>query len=77
MARAIPDLWQQLGPRGEIVEHRAARGEHQLIERALQVRAPQLRRVPELRFRHDTSARRAADLQRLIDDAGNDGRPTE
>jgi ribosome-binding factor A len=37
----------------------------------------QLRRVPELRFRHDTSARRAADLQRLIDDAGNGGRPTE
>ena len=47
VARAIPDLWQQLGPLGEIVEHRAAGGEHQLIERALQVRAPQLRRVPE------------------------------
>ncbi|MGZ6564602.1 MAG: hypothetical protein ACXVH1_34520 [Solirubrobacteraceae bacterium] len=47
MGRAIPDLWQQLGPLGEIVEHRAAGREHQLIERALQVRAPQLRRVPE------------------------------
>ena len=46
-ARAIADLDQQLGPLGEIVEQRAARGEHQLIERALQVRAPQLRRVPE------------------------------
>ena len=39
--------------------------------------ALQLRRVPELRFRHDTSARRAADLQRLIDDASNGGRPPE
>jgi ribosome-binding factor A len=39
--------------------------------------ALQLRRVPELRFRHDTSARRAADLQRLIDDAGSGGRPGE
>jgi ribosome-binding factor A len=39
--------------------------------------ALQLRRVPELRFRHDTTARHAADLQRLIDDAGNGGRPTE
>ena len=38
--------------------------------------ALQLRRVPELRFRHDTSARRAADLQRLLDDADS-GRPTE
>ena len=47
MARAIPDLWQQLGPLAEIVEHRAARREHQLIERALQIGAPQLRRVPE------------------------------
>lgn len=27
----------------------------------------QLRRVPELRFRHDTSAQRAAELSRLID----------
>ena len=40
-------------------------------------RALQLRRVPELRFRHDTSARRAAELQRLIDDTGNPGRPAE
>ena len=47
VARAIPNRWQQLGPLREIVEHRAAGGEHQLIERALQVRAPQLRRVPE------------------------------
>ena len=31
----------------EIVEHRAAGREHQLIERALQVWAAQLRRVPE------------------------------
>jgi len=38
--------------------------------------ALQLRRVPELRFRHDTTARQAADLQRLID-AGNGGRPPE
>jgi ribosome-binding factor A len=28
-----------------------------------------LRRAPELRFRHDTSARRAAELSRLIADA--------
>ena|SRR6185295_2554718 len=40
-------------------------------------KALQLRRVPELRFRHDTTARRAADLQRLIDDAGDSGRPAE
>ena len=40
-------------------------------------RALQLRRVPELRFRHDASARRAADLQRLIDEAGNSGRPAD
>jgi ribosome-binding factor A len=32
-------------------------------------RALQLRRVPELRFRHDTSARRAAEVSQLIDDA--------
>ena len=32
--------------------------------------ALQLRRVPELRFRHDSSAKRAAELGRLIDDAG-------
>jgi ribosome-binding factor A len=31
--------------------------------------ALQLRRVPELRFRHDTSSRRAAELGRLIDDS--------
>ncbi|HET8699131.1 MAG TPA: 30S ribosome-binding factor RbfA, partial [Gammaproteobacteria bacterium] len=31
--------------------------------------ALQLRRVPELRFRHDSSAKRAAELGRLIDDA--------
>ncbi len=29
--------------------------------------ALQLRRVPELRFRHDTTAQRAAELGRLID----------
>ena len=39
--------------------------------------ALQLRRVPELRFRHDTSARRAAELTRLIDDAGNAGRSAD
>jgi ribosome-binding factor A len=32
-------------------------------------RALQLRRVPELRFRHDTSARRAVEVSKLIDDA--------
>ena len=37
----------------------------------------QLRRVPELRFRHDTSARRAAELGKLIDDAGRVGRSTD
>ena len=31
--------------------------------------ALQLRRVPDLRFRHDTSARRAVELGKLIDDA--------
>ncbi|HEX5046907.1 MAG TPA: 30S ribosome-binding factor RbfA [Gammaproteobacteria bacterium] len=36
--------------------------------------ALQLRRVPELRFRHDSSAKNAADLGRLIDDASR--RPT-
>ena len=35
----------------------------------------QLRRVPELRFRHDATPRRAADLKRLIDDAGHGSRP--
>ena len=32
-------------------------------------RALQLRRVPDLRFRHDTSAKRAVELGKLIDDA--------
>jgi ribosome-binding factor A len=31
--------------------------------------ALQLRRVPDIRFRHDTSARRAVELGKLIDDA--------
>lgn len=31
--------------------------------------ALQLRRVPELRFRHDTSVKRAVELGRLIDEA--------
>jgi ribosome-binding factor A len=35
----------------------------------------QLRRVPELRFRHDATSGRAAELQRLIDDAGHGSRP--
>jgi ribosome-binding factor A len=39
--------------------------------------ALQLRRVPELRFRHDATARRAAELQRLIDEAGKDSRPSD
>jgi ribosome-binding factor A len=39
--------------------------------------ALQLRRVPELRFRHDTAARRAAELNRLIDDAGRAGRSND
>ena len=34
----------------------------------------QLRRAPELRFRHDTSARRAVELGKLIDDARGTGR---
>ena len=37
-------------------------------------KALQLRRVPELRFRHDTSAKRAVELSRLIDDARGIGR---
>ena len=36
--------------------------------------ALQLRRVPELRFRHDSSAKNADELGRLIDDASR--RPT-
>lgn len=39
--------------------------------------ALQLRRVPELRFRHDTSARRGAEISRLIDDAGKPRAPSE
>jgi ribosome-binding factor A len=41
--------------------------------------ALQLRRVPELRFRHDTSARRGAEISRLIDDTQGDkpGAPSE
>lgn len=41
--------------------------------------ALQLRRVPELRFRHDTSAQRAAAMKQLIDDTGNPkpGAPSE
>jgi ribosome-binding factor A len=39
--------------------------------------ALQLRRVPELRFRHDTSAQRAAELGRLIDESGAPRPPPE
>lgn len=39
--------------------------------------ALQLRRVPELRFRHDTSARRGVEIGRLIDEAGASDRPRE
>jgi ribosome-binding factor A len=39
--------------------------------------ALQLRRVPELRFRHDESARRAQELKKLIDDAGAAGRTAD
>jgi ribosome-binding factor A len=35
--------------------------------------ALQLRRVPDLRFRHDTSARRAVEIGKLIDDARGNG----
>ena len=35
--------------------------------------ALQLRRVPDLRFRHDTSARRAVEIGKLIDDARGTG----
>lgn len=35
-------------------------------------RALHLRRVPELRFLHDDSARRGLDLSRLIDEVGHD-----
>jgi ribosome-binding factor A len=37
--------------------------------------ALQLRRVPELRFRHDVSAKRAAELGRLIEQARADRAP--
>jgi ribosome-binding factor A len=40
-------------------------------------KALQLRRVPELRFRHDTSARRAVELSQLIDDARGTGRESD
>jgi len=36
-----------------------------------------LRRVPELRFRYDTSARRSVELGRLIDEAGASDRPRD
>jgi ribosome-binding factor A len=36
-------------------------------------RALQLRRVPDLRFRHDASARRAVEIGKLIDDARGTG----
>jgi len=36
-----------------------------------------LRRVPELRFRHDTAASRAAKLNELIDDVGRTGRSSD
>jgi ribosome-binding factor A len=39
--------------------------------------ALQLRRVPEVRFRHDTSARRGADINRLIDEAAASNRPRD
>jgi ribosome-binding factor A len=39
--------------------------------------ALQLRRVPELRFRHDTSSRRAAEIGRLIDETGVSNRPRD
>jgi len=40
-------------------------------------RALQLRRVPELRFRHDTTARRAVELGQLIDRARGTGQTTD
>jgi ribosome-binding factor A len=39
--------------------------------------ALQLRRVPELRFRHDTSARRGVEIGRLIDEAVAPDRPRD
>jgi ribosome-binding factor A len=37
----------------------------------------QLRRAPDLRFRHDTSAKRAVELGKLIDDARGTGRDAD
>jgi ribosome-binding factor A len=37
----------------------------------------QLRRVPELRFRYDESARRGVEIGRLIDEAGAADHPTD
>jgi ribosome-binding factor A len=37
----------------------------------------QLRRVPDLRFRHDTTARHAIELGKLIDDARGTSRSTD
>jgi ribosome-binding factor A len=39
--------------------------------------ALQLRRVPELRFRYDTSARRGVEIGRLIDEAGASDRQSD
>lgn len=39
--------------------------------------ALRLRRVPELRFRHDTSARRGVEIGRLIDESGPSQRPRD
>jgi ribosome-binding factor A len=39
--------------------------------------ALQLRRVPELRFRYDSSARRGVEMGRLIDEAGASDRPND
>ena len=40
-------------------------------------KALELRRVPEFRFRYDTSARRAVEIGRLIDDANAPARPRD
>jgi len=45
--------------------------------RARVAAALQLRRVPELRFRHDTSARRGVEIGRLIDESGSSHRPRD
>jgi len=39
--------------------------------------ALQLRRVPELRFRHDASARRSVEIGRLIDEASASDHPSD